>query len=458
MVLVIAVVVALAISVFENPLRLLVVVCLMGVVGLAVWHALTRGGLRRVVATVVCVAAAAGVIVVIALAPGVPVLLAVALLVVASLLARYALSLDVRTLKRSTTPGTPAPAARRGVLIMNPKSGGGKAERFHLADECRRRGIKPVVLQPGHDLLALARDATAQGADVIGMAGGDGSQALVASVAAERDLPMVVVPAGTRNHLALDLGIDRDDVVGALDAYQEAVERPTDLSEVNGRVFVNNVSLGLYATIIKSPQYRDAKVETTLAALPSVLGPGTKPFDLGFDGPDGEHHQVAHLIQVSNGPYGKTMETMASRPSMDSGSLGVSALVIDDDRDATRFLRALAMGHPDHYAGFQTWQAQTFVVSSGGLVSVGLDGEAIDLEPPLRFTVRAGVLRVRLAKDAIGQSPAARSTSGRQLLSALWRVAAGRPPAFRDRTGSQVLPPEPPATSSGPPATASMDP
>ena len=167
-----------------------------------------------------------------------------ALLVLAVALARYALARDVRTLKAGATPGTPVPAAEHGVLIMNLKSGGGKAERFHLADECRKRGIEPVVLQPGDDMLDLARDAIDRGADVIGMAGGDGSQALVASIAAERDVPMVVIPAGTRNHLALDLGIDRDDVVGALDAFGAAVERPMDLGEVNGHVFVNNVSLG----------------------------------------------------------------------------------------------------------------------------------------------------------------------------------------------------------------------
>ena len=115
--------------------------------------------------------------------------------------------------------------ARHGVLIMNLKSGGGKAEKFHLEDECRARGIEPVVLQRGDDLLQLARDAIDRGADVVGMAGGDGSQALVASIAAERGVPMVVIPAGTRNHFALDIGLDRDDVVGALDAYGEARER-----------------------------------------------------------------------------------------------------------------------------------------------------------------------------------------------------------------------------------------
>ena len=159
------------------------------------------------------------------------------------------------------------------------------------------------MLQPGDDLVQLAEAAIARGADVIGMAGGDGSQALVASVAALRGVAHVVVPAGTRNHFALDLGLDRDDVVGALDAFGPAVERRIDLAEVNGRVFVNNVSLGVYGEITQSEEYRDAKVATTLDQLPTLLGPGGEPTDLGWTGPDGVHHDSAHLIQVSNNRY-----------------------------------------------------------------------------------------------------------------------------------------------------------
>ena len=263
-------------------------------------------------------------------------LVRLALLGVALLLARYALTRDVRSLKQMETPGKPVPAARHGVLIMNLKSGGGKAEKFHLVDECRARGIEPVVLQRGDDLLQLARDAIDRGADVVGMAGGDGSQALVASIAAERGVPMVVIPAGTRNHFALDIGLDRDDVVGALDAYGEARERTIDLADVNGRIFVNNVSLGLYATIVQSPEYRDAKRETTLAALPEMLGPGSEPFDLRFTTPDGVEHDGAHVIQVSNGPYGTTTGGITSRPRLDTGQLGVFSLVVPDAVAATR--------------------------------------------------------------------------------------------------------------------------
>ena len=135
---------------------------------------------------------------------------------------------------------------------MNLKSGGGKAERFELVDLCRDRGIEPIVLHPGDDLRQLAEDAVRRGADLLGMAGGDGSQALVASVASQHGIPFVVVPAGTRNHFALDLGLDRADVPGSLNAYEDGVDATVDLAEVNGRVFVNNVSMGVYAKIVQS--------------------------------------------------------------------------------------------------------------------------------------------------------------------------------------------------------------
>ena len=168
------------------------------------------------------------------------------------------------------------PAPRRPsapVLFYNPKSGGGKAERFALADEARERGIEPIELGPPWDLEALVRGAVERGADGLAMAGGDGSQAIVAAVAAERGLPYACIPAGTRNHFALDLGVDRDDVVGALDAFVDGGERTVDLAEVNGRVFVNNVSLGLYAEAVQHQEYRDAKLRTILDTVPDVIGP-----------------------------------------------------------------------------------------------------------------------------------------------------------------------------------------
>jgi diacylglycerol kinase family enzyme len=416
-------------AVVDRPLEVAVQLVLLLVTFFAVWEALTRSGATRAVWIVVAVVAAVAVVAIQVVGGEgdlLSLLVRLALLGVALLLARYALTRDVRTLKQMETPGRPVPAARHGVLIMNLKSGGGKADKFHLVDECRARGIEPVVLQRGDDLLQLARDAIDRGADVVGMAGGDGSQALVASIAAERGVPMVVIPAGTRNHFALDIGLDRDDVVGALDAYGEARERTIDLADVNGRIFVNNVSLGLYATIVRSPEYRDAKRETTLAALPEMLGPGSEPFDLRFITPDGTEHEGAHVIQVSNGPYGTTTGGITSRPRLDTGQLGVFSLVVPDAVGATRAVAALTTATPALYEGYLSWATPTFEVTSDSPIAVGLDGESLEMDPPLVFTSRPGVLRLRLPLQAIGYSPAARATGVKGLLG-LWRVVLGRP-------------------------------
>ena len=321
---------------------LLALACLLICV-IAGWYVVSRRGFARAVAALVMVAALGG------LATGLVFanlnLLALVLVIVVSAMsvvsARYALRARPAGSAGSAADRARLSAAarpRRPVLVMNLKSGGGKAERFRLAEECERRGIEPVVLRPGDDLQRLADDAVSRGADVIGIAGGDGSQALVATVASRRGIPHVCVPAGTRNHFALDLGLDRDDVVGALDAYTDGVERQVDLAAVNGRVFVNNASLGLYAKVIQSPEYRDAKLSTAASVLPEVLGPDARPLDLRFRGPDGDHPD-AHLILVSNDPYRlDTIGGMGTRERLDLGVLGIVVARIADAAQASRFM------------------------------------------------------------------------------------------------------------------------
>ena len=427
--LVAAVAVVTAVTAVSDAGRVLVELALLVAALAGLWTAATRSGVARIVGAVVALVAVIAIGVTIVIDEGLTGLslaLRIVALVVAVGLARYALGTTLRSLKAAEVPGTPVPPAQRGVLFMNLRSGGGKAERFHLVDECHRRGIEPQVLEPGQDWLQRVRDSAESGVDVLGMAGGDGSQAMVATVAAEFGLPMVVVPAGTRNHLALDLGLDREDVVGALDAYGDAVERRLDLADVNGHVFVNNVSLGLYAAIVRSPEYRDAKVDTTLATLPKVLGPDSQPFDLRFTGPDGTEHPGAHVIQVSNNPYGRTASAMGSRPRMDTQELGVVSLVLGPQGGAAALFAAIATGHPERFPGFDTWSTPTFEVTSDGPIEIGLDGETQVMDPPLRFSIRPTQVRVRLPRHAPGYSPAARSPGWRQGLRELWGVALGR--------------------------------
>ncbi len=407
-----------------------IVVALLGLVVLigAGWTAISRRGTARTVALLVGAGGAVLVVAAIWIADAVwwRSLGAVALGMISVAAARSAVHRGVDELEAAPTPGTPVGAAARPVLIMNPKSGGGKAVKFNLAEECAARGIQAVVLGPGDDLLQLAESAIRGGVDVIGMAGGDGSQALIATVASRAGIPHVVVPAGTRNHFALDLGLDREDVVGALDAFGEAAERTIDLATVNGRVFVNNASLGLYAEIVQSSDYRDAKIRTASEMLPDLLGPDAEPLDLRYTGPDGEAHTTAHMVLVSNNPYQLTdLSGIGTRERIDRGVLGVVTAQIEGALAAQQFVALNAAGQIRRFPGWREWTAPRFRIDSGASVQIGVDGEAMSLDPPLVFESMPGALRVRLPHHAPGVSPAARRIS-RSTVRELWDIVAGR--------------------------------
>jgi diacylglycerol kinase family enzyme len=407
----------------------------LGVAIVGCWYSLSREGLVRFVALCLVVVGIGVVIATLILddAKLWPWAIVAAASAVSVGAAGYALRSTRRTQAAALDAGAePAPVPRHAVLLMNPKSGGGKAEKFELERECRERGIEPIVLGPDDDLRELAEDAVARGADVIGMAGGDGSQALVGAVASAHGIPHVVVPAGTRNHFALDLGLDRDDVVGALDAYADGVERTIDLAEVNGRVFVNNATLGLYAKIVQSPEYRDAKVQTAVEMLPELIGPDAEPLDLRFTGPDGEALETAAVILVSNGPYElRHAQGRGSRERIDDGVLGVVTLNLSSAADVQRMLSMQAVGQLDRFDGWREWTTERFEVDSGDAIEIGVDGEALTMDPPLVFTTRPGALRVRMPRHASGLSPAATAVhvTSRSTLRRLLGMALGRSPS-----------------------------
>jgi diacylglycerol kinase family enzyme len=249
----------------------------------------------------------------------------------------------------------------------------------------------------------------------------------VATVAARHDVAHVCIPAGTRNHFALDLGLDRDDVVGALDAFTDGVERRIDLARVNGRVFVNNASLGVYAKVVQSEAYRDAKLATWSEMLPDMLGPGAEPIDLEFTTPDGRPCSDAALVLVSNNPYQLThLSGVGTRERIDGGRLGVVAARIRGAAETSRFVALELAGQAGRFPGRMSWATPEFEVRSGGAVEIGLDGEALLLDPPLRFASLPGALRVRVPRRS-GLAPAARAVAlTGENLGALLRVAAGR--------------------------------
>ena len=282
---------------------------------------------------------------------------------------------------------------QRPVLFVNPKSGSGKATRAGLAERARERGIDVIVLRPGQSLARLVDEAVARGADALGVAGGDGSLAVVAAAARAHGLAFVCVPAGTRNHFALDLGVDRHDLLGSLDAFTDGVERRIDLAEVNGRLFLNNVSLGIYGDAVRQPTYRDAKARTLLQTAAEVLGPSAAAADLQLMDDRGRPHRNPAVVLVSNNPYSlEPPHAPGTRPTLESGQLGI--IVLDTPR-------------PGQSPG-RAWSGERLEVTAPAPVHAGVDGEAVELIAPLEFAIRPGALRVRISPSHAGLSPSAR--------------------------------------------------
>jgi diacylglycerol kinase family enzyme len=353
----------------------------------------------------------------------------IAAFVLFGLAARYAVRHSRMTEQMARRHARPADPARKGVLIINPNSGGGKAERFNLPEEARNRGVEPLLLERGDNLCELADRAITQGADVIGMAGGDGSQALVARVAMQRDVAHICIPAGTRNHFALDLGLDRDDVVGALDAFTDGVERRIDLGSLNERIFVNNASLGLYARVVQSDAYRDGKLGTWKRMLPEMFGRDAAASDLLFDAPHQRDWANASLVMVSNNPYQlRRFRGAGTRPRLDTGQLGIFATRMRGAGAVAKLVTLGTIGQHRRLGGVLQWSSLEFEVRATAPVAVGLDGEALILAPPLRFVSLPGALRVRVPRHATGVSPAGGAVMlTRRNVWALVRIAAGKP-------------------------------
>ena len=285
----------------------------------------------------------------------------------------------------------PADPLRQPVLFVNPRSGGGKAARVALAERARERGIETIVLDPDSMLEVLVAEAVAGGADALGVAGGDGSLTVVAAAARVHALPFVCIPAGTRNHFALDIGVDRSDLLGALDAFTDAVERRIDVAEVNGRLFLNNVSLGIYGDAVQRPGYRDAKLRTLLETAHAVLGPSRAASQLHIVDDLGRNHDEPAVVLVSNNPYALDRPLVTgSRPTLTSGRLGI--LVLDPPGDPRR-------------GPGRAWNATSVEIRAPEPLSGGIDGEAVELDPPLELVIRPAALRVRISSRHPGVSP-----------------------------------------------------
>ena len=376
-------------------------VVITGVVGLAltaagVWWALTHKGLVRWLSVTVAVLAPLVVLVLYTSSDLLwVVLVAYVLLAVAVAAGRAALGREAVPEKMREHD---VPPPRRPYLIMNPRSGGGKVTKFGLKDKAEALGATVALLEgPGTvDVAELARTAVADGADLLGVAGGDGTQALVAGIAAEHNIPLLVISAGTRNHFALDLGLDREDPSRCLDALGDGVELRIDLGFIAGRPFVNNASFGAYAAVVQSPAYRDDKTRTTLDQLPGLLAGQqgsrlvARAENVTVEGPQ--------AVLVSNNQYGMgDIAGLGRRARLDRGTLGMFAVTVQSAAQAAGLLRGRRA------RGLTSLAAREVVIDADSAqIPVGVDGEALVLDAPVRCVVQPAALRVRVPRDRPG--------------------------------------------------------
>jgi len=381
-----------------KSLAMLAVAVAAAVVSLAAAYVfLSRRGVLRWLSLVVFVLAPIVVIVVYAFKG----LLWIALLsagiwLLASMTARAALAGEQPDWRMPEHPAQPP--ARRPYLIMNPKSGGGKVEKFDLKRKAEALGAEVFLFGGGGpvDVAEVARQAVAGGADLLGVAGGDGTQALVAGIAAEHGLPFVVISAGTRNHFALDLGLDREDPAACLRALRDGVELRVDLGTINGQTFVNNASFGAYAEVVETPAYRDDKMGTTLNLLPDLLQ-GHRGAQLAAQA-DGTRIEAPQALLVSNNPYGTgDLAGLSRRARLDGGILGVVGVTVRTAGQAVDLLRG---SRATGVSVLVTKQVE--VTADAAQIPVGVDGESILMSTPVTCTVSPGALRVWVPRDRPG--------------------------------------------------------
>ncbi|SOD74897.1 diacylglycerol kinase family enzyme [Jatrophihabitans sp. GAS493] len=394
------------------------VVAVVGVVVFlaAAWWFLSNRSLIRWVAAFLAIAAPVVVIAVyISRNLLLPALGVIVLLLIAGGLGRAALS---RASSGSRMPERLTPPPKRPYFIMNPRSGGGKVTKFQLDKKAAALGANVALIDgPGQvDVAAMARAAVAAGADLLGVAGGDGTQALVAAIAAEHDIPFLVLSAGTRNHFALDLGLDRERPESGLAALTDGVEVTLDLGLVGGRTFVNNASFGAYAAIVESPAYRADKRGTTLKMLPDLLSGDSGPRLTARIGDDTIDAPTALLI--SNNPYEMSDPAgLGRRARIDGGKLGVIAVSVHSAAQAAALVRVRS-GRT-----LQRFDAIEVVVESDAAeIPVGVDGESLMLPTPVRCQIWPAALRVRVPRERL----AAPAPPPRKSLGLLTKLALNR--------------------------------
>ena len=287
--------------------------------------------------------------------------------------------------------------AGRPFLLVNPRAGSGSPTAAELVAEAGRLGIDTHVLEPSDEAAALCEAAVAEGASALGAAGGDGTLAGVAGVAIASDLPFVPVPFGTRNHFASDVGLDPEDPLAALAAFGGGRELRVDAGRVGERVFLNNVSLGVYAQLVHDPRHKTKNRLAALARLAIAAFGRSRRLDVVFEVEGTHERHDALVLLVANNAYALEAGEveLGRRERLDSGHLTAYVVEATTRRALLRLLALAALGRVEASADWAEYTAPSFQVSlNRPRLHAAIDGEPVLLGPDLEFEILPQALRV----------------------------------------------------------------
>ncbi|TAK89238.1 hypothetical protein EPO04_04060 [Patescibacteria group bacterium] len=316
---------------------------------------------------------------------------------------------------------------KKPVLIINPKSGDGRAVKAGLAAAAEKQGIKVVTTTPGSKIEQLAQAAVDDGADVLGISGGDGSIGAIAQIAISNNLPLVVLPGGTRCHFARDIGLDPNRLVDALAGFY-GVERRIDVAKINNRIFLNNASFGIYADMVDQPQYRAHKIQAARNVLQDLLT-GKKPaYDLKFTMGKKRYSQAVVVLIGVNRYNTMSLFELGHRQQLDGGVLQINVVPTIDDAMVRQLLRNIGLKQLSNNganSSLQQVELSSFKINSSNYsIVVGVDGERETYNAPITVTCLPKALRLYVPAE--GDRPRPGSIFKLTMLQQMWGAITGR--------------------------------
>jgi diacylglycerol kinase family enzyme len=257
----------------------------------------------------------------------------------------------------------------------------------------------PEIADAAQEFVARRTQGNGHGDEAFVIAGGDGSISTAAGVFAGTDIPLGILPMGTLNHFAKDLGLPLE-LEAAAGVVAAGHTRTVDVAELNGRVFVNNSSVGLYPFMVarRNAHQRQRGLSKLLATFPALVETLSRTSLHRLDiAATGERQRIrTPCIFVGNNPYEVSLAAFGKRKRLDSGELDIHVVRQRSRLGVLLLPFKVALGIADRDRDVQSFRSIELEIDSlrRRSLRVSLDGEVVHVETPLRYRSRPQALRV----------------------------------------------------------------